>query len=39
MRIIFIRHAESNNNVLGYISQEAYENQRSSDPTLSERGF
>lgn len=39
LRVAFVRHAESQNNVVEAISWEAYRKGRSSDPNLSERGY
>lgn len=39
LRIAFVRHAESENNVHEAVSWAAYVRERKSDPSLSERGF
>ena len=38
MRLIVMRHGESQNNVLSKISKEAYEQKRSAEPEISEQG-
>ena len=38
MRLIIMRHGESQNNVLAKISPEAWRNHRTSEPELSQRG-
>ena len=38
MRVIFMRHGESKNNELRIQDEELYQNQRTYDPELSEKG-
>jgi broad specificity phosphatase PhoE len=38
MRIIFIRHAQSSNNILSEISYDAYSDSRSEDALVTEEG-
>ena len=38
MRIILMRHGETQNNILAMVSKESYETQRLEEPELSERG-
>lgn len=38
MRIIFIRHAESTNNILSGISYDNYHDNRTADPLITEGG-
>lgn len=39
MRIIYIRHAESSNNILSEISWDAYADSRSDDAFVTENGL